>query len=169
MVRPSVVHAYPTPQRDLPKRGLQRQKPARRPLPPHLAREDLRHPAPCSCPSRGGALRKIADEISETLDYVPSRFKVVRHKLSLHAARSRRRLHFGKCACKRRGGSPRHARPSSGETQTKEKSGTGLLQTRRWSEMDSNFQFRANREHLASSEMSPIARRQCHPSSCEPS
>jgi transposase len=55
------------------------QKPARRPLPPHLAREDLRHPAPRSCPSCGGALRKIADEISETLDYVPSRFKVVRH------------------------------------------------------------------------------------------
>ncbi len=55
------------------------QKPARRPLPQHLPREDLRHPAPCTCPSCGGALRKIGDEVSETLDYVPSRFKVVRH------------------------------------------------------------------------------------------
>src|SRR5205823_10445670 len=35
--------------------------------------------APCSCPSCGGALRKIGDEVSETLDYVPGRFKVVRH------------------------------------------------------------------------------------------
>src|SRR5207302_5663121 len=63
-------------------------KPARRPLPEHLPREDLRHPAPCSCPSCGGALRKISDEVSETLDYVPGRFKVVRHiraKLSCRA------------------------------------------------------------------------------------
>src|SRR5271170_3372123 len=55
------------------------QKPARRPLPEHLPREDLRHPAPCTCPSCGGALRKISDEVTETLDYVPGRFKVVRH------------------------------------------------------------------------------------------
>src|SRR5437588_1609322 len=55
------------------------QKPARRPLPEHLPREDFRHPAPCSCPSCGGALRKISDEVTETLDYVPGRFKVVRH------------------------------------------------------------------------------------------
>ena len=55
------------------------QKPARRPLPEHLPREDLRHPAPCTCPSCGGALRKISDEVSETLDYVPGRFKVIRH------------------------------------------------------------------------------------------
>jgi transposase len=55
------------------------QKPARRPLPEHLPREELRHSAPCSCPRCGGALRKIADEVTETLDYVPSRFKVIRH------------------------------------------------------------------------------------------
>ena len=64
------------------------QKPARRPLPEHLPREDRRHPAPCTCPGCGGALRKIADEVSETLDYVPGRFKVVRHireKLSCRA------------------------------------------------------------------------------------
>src|SRR5437764_1813154 len=64
------------------------QKPARRPLPQHLPREDLRHPAPCACPSCGGALRKIGDEVTETLDYVPGRFKVIRHirtKLSCRA------------------------------------------------------------------------------------
>jgi transposase len=53
-------------------------KPARRLLPEHLSREDLRHPAPCSCPSCGGALRKIGDEVTETFDYVPYRFKVTR-------------------------------------------------------------------------------------------
>jgi len=42
------------------------QKPARRALPEHLPREDLRHPAPCTCPSCGGALRKISDEVTET-------------------------------------------------------------------------------------------------------
>jgi len=64
------------------------QKPARRPLPEHLPREELRHSAPCTCPSCGGALRKIADEVTETLDYVPGRFKVIRHiraKLSCRA------------------------------------------------------------------------------------
>jgi transposase len=55
------------------------QKPARRPLPQHLPREELRHPAPCTCPSCGGALRKIGDEVTETLDYLPGRVKVVRH------------------------------------------------------------------------------------------
>jgi transposase len=63
-------------------------KPARRPLPQHLPRENLRHPAPCSCPSCGGALRRIGEEVTETLDYVPGRFKVIRHireKLSCRA------------------------------------------------------------------------------------
>src|SRR5262249_10242917 len=55
------------------------QKPARRALPQHMARDDLRHRATCTCPSCGGALRKIADEVTETLDYVPGRFKVIRH------------------------------------------------------------------------------------------
>src|SRR5262249_5145335 len=37
------------------------QKPARRSLPQHLPREDLHHPAPCTCPSCGGARRKIGE------------------------------------------------------------------------------------------------------------
>ena len=67
---------------------IEAQKPARRPLPEHLPREELRHSAPCTCPSCGGALRKIGDEVTETLDYVPGRFKVIRHireKLSCRA------------------------------------------------------------------------------------
>src|SRR5271170_340979 len=59
--------------------AVEAQKPARRPLPDHLPREDLRHPAPCTCPSCGGALRRIGEVITETLDYLPGRFKVIRH------------------------------------------------------------------------------------------
>ena len=55
------------------------QKPARRPLPEHLPREEVRHPAACACPTCGGALRWIGEEVTETLDYVPGRFKVIRH------------------------------------------------------------------------------------------
>ena len=63
-------------------------KPARRPLPDHLPREEVAHAAPCTCPSCGGALRRIGEDVTETLDYVPGRFKVIRHvreKLSCRA------------------------------------------------------------------------------------
>jgi transposase len=63
-------------------------KPARRALPDHLPREDVAHPAPGACPSCGGSLRRIGDDVTETLDYVPGRFKVIRHireKLSCRA------------------------------------------------------------------------------------
>jgi transposase len=63
-------------------------KPARRALPDHLPREDRVHAGPHACPSCGGALRRIGDDITETLDYVPGRFKVIRHvreKLSCRA------------------------------------------------------------------------------------
>src|SRR5438067_2176825 len=59
--------------------AIDAQKPARRPLPEHLPREDMVHPAPCTYPTCGGALRRIGEEITETLDYVPGRFKVIRH------------------------------------------------------------------------------------------
>ena len=64
------------------------QKPARRRLPEHLPRENVIHSAPCACPACGGALRRIGEDVTETLDYVPGRFKVIRHvraKLSCRA------------------------------------------------------------------------------------
>jgi transposase len=68
--------------------AVEAKRPARRPLPEHLPREDVIHAAPCACPSCGGALRRIGEDITETLDYVPGRFKVIRHvreKLSCRA------------------------------------------------------------------------------------
>src|SRR6202140_2561258 len=64
------------------------QKPSRRPLPEHLPRQDVIHSAPCTCPTCGGALRRIGEDVTETLDYLPGRFKVIRHireKLSCRA------------------------------------------------------------------------------------
>lgn len=58
-----------------PERG----RPARKPLPEHLPREQVVHPAACACPDCGGALRRIGEDVSEVLEYVPEHFKVVRH------------------------------------------------------------------------------------------
>ena len=68
--------------------AMEAKKPARRALPEHLPREDMVHAAPCTCPACGSALRRVGEEITETLDYVPGGFKVVRHireKLSCRA------------------------------------------------------------------------------------
>jgi transposase len=68
--------------------AIEKQKPARRLLPEHLPREEVLHPAACACPNCGAALRRIGEEATETLDYVPGRFKVIRHvreKLSCRA------------------------------------------------------------------------------------
>jgi transposase len=54
-------------------------KPARRALPDHLPREEVMHPGPCACPACGSKLRRIGEDVTETLDYMPGRFKVIRH------------------------------------------------------------------------------------------
>jgi len=55
------------------------QKPARRPLPAHLPRERVVHPAASACPCCGGALRKLGEDITETLEHVPAQWKVIQH------------------------------------------------------------------------------------------
>ena len=55
------------------------EKPARKPLPEHLPREQVVHQPACACPDCGGALRRIGEDVSEMLEYVPEHFKVVRH------------------------------------------------------------------------------------------
>jgi transposase len=55
-------------------------KPVRRTLPDHLPRQTHRHePKESACPDCGGELRKLGEDISEMLEYVPASFFVVRH------------------------------------------------------------------------------------------
>jgi transposase len=56
-----------------------RRKPARRALPESLPRDVVDHPAPCTYPKCGGALRPLGEDVTEVLDYVPAAFRVIRH------------------------------------------------------------------------------------------
>jgi transposase len=70
-------------------RGFERRRPARRPLPEHLPRERVVHPAPTACPCCGsGALRKIGEDVTETLEHVPARWKVIQHVREKFSCRS---------------------------------------------------------------------------------
>src|SRR5713226_1157762 len=52
----------------------------RRSLPDHLPREVHTHlPQEESCSDCGGALKKLGEDISEMLEYLPASFKVIRH------------------------------------------------------------------------------------------
>ena len=56
-----------------------RRKPARRPLPAELPREtETIAPAQEACPACGGKLRRLGEDVTEILEYVPARFKVIR-------------------------------------------------------------------------------------------
>ncbi|MCC7123087.1 MAG: IS66 family transposase [Gammaproteobacteria bacterium] len=57
----------------------QPQRPIRRALPGHLPRETVMHTTACRCPDCGGELRPAGEDIAEVLEYVPARFKVIRH------------------------------------------------------------------------------------------
>jgi len=50
-------------------------KPERRPLPEHLPRQTQTHmPKDSACPDCGGELRKLSEDVSEMLEYVPEFF-----------------------------------------------------------------------------------------------
>jgi len=54
-------------------------KPARKPLPEHLPREVRRYlPKQQACLDCGGELKSLGEDVSEILEYVPARFKVIR-------------------------------------------------------------------------------------------
>src|SRR5712664_2740553 len=54
-------------------------KPARRPLPEHLPCETRKYPPKqTACPDCGGELKHLGEDVSEILEYVPARFKVIR-------------------------------------------------------------------------------------------
>ena len=60
--------------------SFERRRPARRPLPEHLPRERIVYPAPSACPCCGGTtLRKIGEDVTETLELIPRQWKAVQH------------------------------------------------------------------------------------------
>ena len=65
----------------------QHRKPARRPLPSHLPRERVVHAAPSCCPGCGGSLRKLGEDVTETLEHVPAQWKVISHVREKFACR----------------------------------------------------------------------------------
>jgi transposase len=58
---------------DQPARG----QPARTPLPAHLPRERVVLPAPTACPCCGGKLSKLGEDVTETLEVEPIKWKVI--------------------------------------------------------------------------------------------
>ena len=54
-----------------------RRKPVRGPLPAHLPRERVVVPSPTECPCCRGKLAKLGEDVAETLEVVPRRWKVV--------------------------------------------------------------------------------------------
>ena len=55
------------------------ERPVRRPLPEHLPRQEEVHEPSCICPNCGGAMRRLGEDVTEVLEYVPASFKVIRH------------------------------------------------------------------------------------------
>lgn len=74
-----------------PSQSVRRLRRVPRALPAHLPREIIVHaPSSCTCPDCGAAMRKLGEDISELLDFIPGTFKVIRHV--------RPKLSCGRCA-----------------------------------------------------------------------
>lgn len=65
------------PANTTPEPAATRGKTARRPLPAHLPRERVVLPSPSACPCCGGRLSKLGESVTETLEIVPRRWKVI--------------------------------------------------------------------------------------------
>ena len=63
---------------DQPRR--ERRQPMRRPLPDHLPREEIVHDPGSVCPGCGGTrFNKLGEDVTEILEKIPARLKVIRH------------------------------------------------------------------------------------------
>ena len=58
-------------------KSFTRKRLVRGPLPAHLPRERNVLPSPCACPDCGGKLTKLGEDITETLESIPRRYKVI--------------------------------------------------------------------------------------------
>ena len=58
----------------------ERRKPVRRPLPDHLPREEIVHHPGSVCPGCGGTgFARLGEDVTEVLEKIPARLKVIRH------------------------------------------------------------------------------------------
>jgi transposase len=66
-------------------------RPKRKPLPDHLPRQQIvhepEHDGACTCPACGGEMGRLGEDVTEVLDYVPGRFRVLRHVRPKYACR----------------------------------------------------------------------------------
>jgi transposase len=85
---PKAAEPAPSPASSIPSAA----KPTRRALPDHLPRQTRRHePKETVCPQCQGGLRKLGEDVSEMLEYVPASFVVIRQV--------RTKLSCTKCDC----------------------------------------------------------------------
>src|ERR1019366_10284534 len=57
-----------------------RKRPSRKPFPGHLPRERVIVPGPTACTCCGGGrLRKLGEDVTETLEVIPKSWKVIQH------------------------------------------------------------------------------------------
>ena len=60
--------------------GFTRKRPSRQPFPEHLPRERVVEPGPAACLCCGGTrLRKLGEDVTETLEVLPRQWKVIQH------------------------------------------------------------------------------------------
>ena len=75
--------------RPLPLR--ERRQPKRKPLPDHLpgtrSCTSRQQDGACTCPACGGAMARLGEDVTEVLDYIPGRFRVIRHVRPKYACR----------------------------------------------------------------------------------
>jgi len=70
----------PAGKRALDQPGRERRQPVRRPLPDHLPREEIVHYAGSVCPGCGGThFAKLGEDVTEVLEKIPARLRVIRH------------------------------------------------------------------------------------------
>jgi transposase len=60
-------------------RSSKSKKSGRKPLAEHLPRRDIVHEPSCTCPACGGEMRKVGEDVTEILDYIPGHFEVIKH------------------------------------------------------------------------------------------
>src|SRR5437868_1180126 len=70
-----------------------RKRPARKPFPDHLRRERVVVPGPTACLCCGGGrLRKLGEDVTETLEVIPRQWKVIQHVREKFACRDCERI-----------------------------------------------------------------------------